>query len=224
MTLDVGLHIPRGMGEPDEIEMFPDLKHVMVDGSLARDIIGGRRNFEIVLVVMTNPADKRKLVPWFLDPAAQLICLASTPGSLTSDLQAGGSLVPASVYQWRVASIDAVADGVAAAYVTETADWARQQVNLTWDPVTNNRVYKIFRKKDAEAWKVLNYTTGLSYLDNGSVEPWMVADPRDVPCAIDYVQENTKMVATWLDAFRGSPQYSFRLNEATLMPNNIFPA
>jgi hypothetical protein len=224
MTLDVGLHIPKGMGEPDEVEMFPDLKHVMVDGSLARDIIGGRRNFEIVLVVITNPADKRKLVPWFLDPAAQLIGLAGTPGSLTSLLVAGGGLDAGSTFLYRVASIDAVADGIAAAQVSETTDFARQTISLTWNPVTNNRVYKIFRKKDAEAWKVLDYTTALSYTDDGSIDPWIVESPRDAAAAIDYVQENTKMVATWLNGFRGSPQYSFRLNEATLMPNNVFPA
>lgn len=226
MTLDVGLHIPRGMAEPDEVEMFPDVLHEMLDGSLARQIIGGRRNFEIVLAITYDALDRRKLTAWFLDEDATISCLAAAPTTFAGAIGGPtGSLVDSSTYLYKAATIDAVGYSAASAQVTwNVSDVDHKTAILTWDAMTNGRLYKIFRKKDSEAWKVLQYSTTNRYVDDGTVTPWISEDPPAAADVISYVQESSKMVSVFENGFQGSRRYSFRLKEAALMPGrNVFP-
>lgn len=219
MTLDVELFNFRGMSEVDDVEQFPDLKHVMMDGSLAREVAGGRRNFDLVIRVLDDPATSRKLFAWFLDTAGTLTSLAATPTTLAA-AAATGSITGTGHY--IVTNVDAVGESALPTEVSRAMVGAGTK--LTWDAMAGSHFYKIYRQMDSGPWFVLDYSTTNSYTDSGAVTPWSNAGVGAAhPSVINYVQENPRMTSVRLNNFRKSLQYSFRLNEALLVPGRLFP-
>lgn len=224
-TLDLDILSVRGAAEPDEVEQFPDLKHQYLDGSLARQVKGGRRNIEIEFAVVSSALNRRKLVSFFLDPEMTLECLVATPTNLVGSLSAGGgSLTSGSTYLYKVAAIDAIGYSIASSQIsTGAVPSTGYKEGLSWDAMTNAVLYKIFRKKDAEAWKVLDYSTTNSYLDLGTLTPFQTEDPPTAASVISVVTESNMLTSIWRGDFSGSPSYTIRFNEASIFTSDLLP-
>ena len=120
-TLNLDVLAVRGSAEPDGVQVFPSLRHEFLDGSLSEEIAGGRRNIEIVLAPV-EALNRRKLVQFWLDPDRTIKTLVGQPGSFTSALSAGGSLLASKKYNYGVRAIDAVGGGIVTGANTKTTN------------------------------------------------------------------------------------------------------
>ena len=160
-TETVGVLRVYGASEPDIVEKF-GITHEMLDGSLLEQIAGGRRSPRIEFYIMTA-LQRRKLVEWWLDPDRLLVCVMTAPTGLS--VQAGTGTMTGNRY-YRVAAVDIVGQGIAAASVSIVT--AASGAVLAWAAVSGARRYKIYRSDDAEAtYDFLDYSETLAYTDTG---------------------------------------------------------
>lgn len=221
-TLDLDVLSIRGAAEPDEVEIFPDLKHEYLDGSLAEQIAGGRRNIELVLRVVDVALSRRKLVQFWLDPVRSLTCLATAPANPSALAgSATGSLTNGVAYYYKITAVDAVGESAGSTEVSDTATAPDLTINLTWDAVTNARLYKIYRKVAVGGtYALLAYSTTNSYSDDGTVTPFLASTSAPASAtSISVVREGNAMLSEWLNGFSRSPRYSFRFNESSIFNN-----
>ena len=182
ITLDVlAVH---GASEPDRLSKF-GVTHELLDGSLAEQIVGGRREISIDFKTMTI-LQRRQVVDWWLDPDRELRSLAGTPGTFVAASNTGGSLT-AALHTYTVCAIDVIGNSIAATTDADTTSGADLQMDLSWAAVTGARCYKIFRKIAAGNWFVLDYTTGTTYTDDGSVTAYKDMGTDDPPVATSHI-------------------------------------
>ena len=216
--MDLELLGIRGAAEPDNVGVFPDVKHNFLDGSLAEQIAGGRRNIEAMLKVIDSPANRRRLAQFWLDPDREIASLCARPGNFAAAKAAGGSLTGA-LHTYTVCAIDAVGHGIAAFEDSDTTSGADLSMALSWDAVTNARCYKIFRKIAAGHWFVLDYTTELTYVDDGTAVPLLDLDAVEPPAAvstISVVRGSDNLESNWDNDFEGARSYVLPLVEASI--------
>lgn len=164
VTLDV-LAV-RGTAEPDRVSRFGKL-HPMLDGSMAEQILGGRREISIDFNVMTI-AQRRQVVDWWLDDTFEgrrLKSVVGTPQNLAADTSTSGALT--GTFHYKISAVDVIGRGVACAKVSPNV--TDKRIGLSWDAVSGARYYVIFRSDDGEAtYDLLDYSIVNSYTDNGA--------------------------------------------------------
>lgn len=226
LTLDLDVLSVRGAAEPDEVQVFPSLRHDFLDGSISEEIAGGRRNIELVLSVVTSALNRRKLVQFWLDPDRTIKSLAGKPGSFGASAGTGGSLTNVEHF-YSVCAVDAVGRSEHATVATETPD-ANDKVTLTWTAVTNARCYVIFRKVTGGNWWIIDYSTANSYVDTGDIAAGSGLQDLgstnesilpQVVTEIHVVRDSDSLISTWNSGFEGARSYTLRFNEASIFDN-----
>jgi len=218
LTIDViAVH---GAAEPDALELFPGVKHSFLDGSLSEQIAGGRRNIEVDFGPKVSAANRRNLVNFWLSSTKTLTCVCATPGTPTgASAGPSGALVNASVYLYKVTDIDAIGESVASAQLSWTvSDADHNGVTLSWTGSANRRCSKIYRKKDAGAWKLLDYTTALTYTDMGALAEasLIAATPPVAASTISVVNASGQFSITWLNETELGRSVKLPLSEAAI--------
>lgn len=218
-TVTLDILAVRGAAEPDSVSLFPAVLHEMLDGSLAQQIAGGRRNVEVSFQVMSG-ADRRKVVDWWLDPDRQIVCLASAPTITANTPIVGGSLTQGVVYYYKVCTIDMVGHSTASNESSQEAGPGGSETNrtipVTWPTVANARSYKIYRKAGVGGtYKLLDYTPTNSYTDNGSVTPLRDENPPASASTINVVTEES-LEFMWGHGTELARLLTLRLRERTI--------
>lgn len=157
----------RGASEPDRVSRFGKL-HTMLDGSIAEQILGGRREISIDFNVMTL-AQRRNIVDWWLDDTADarlLKTVMTVPQNLTKTVLENGYGLSGTRH-YKVCAVDVIGRGEATAKVTASGMTAAK-VTLQWDAVAGARFYMVFRSLDDATYDLLDYTATTSYSDNAA--------------------------------------------------------
>jgi len=150
-----------GASEPDRLSKF-GVTHELLDGSLAEQIAGSRREISIDFNMMSI-LQRRQVVDWWLDPNRELRSLAGTPGSPAVTLVVGGSLTQGETYYFKISAVDVIGESIASAEVNTGAVGATNKIaSLSWAAVTGARCYKIYGKESAGAYQLLRYVLGTS--------------------------------------------------------------
>ena len=216
-TVNLDLLAVHGASEPDHVSKFPGITHEFLDGSLAEQIAGGRRNINIDFQVMTA-INRRKIVDWWLDPLRQIVCLAAAPGSPQVSLINGGSLQAGSTYLFKISAVDAVGESAASTQVTTGVVGATDKTaSLSWAAVTNARCYKIYGKEDAGAWQLLRYVLTTSDTIGGiwADEIFKTIDPLSSASVISVMTTN-ELEFTWAFETELARILSLELREASI--------
>lgn len=190
LTVNLDVLAVHGAAEPDHVSKFPGIVHEMLDGSLAEQIAGGRREMSIDFQVMTV-LNRRKVVLWWLDPDRQIVCLAATPASPNSELIAGGSLVNGTTYYYKLVAVDVIGNSIASSEVSGTATVVYGSIRLTCTAVVNARCYKIYRKVSVGGtYQLFDYATTNSYTDDGTVTALRNETPPTATSVISVITTN----------------------------------
>jgi len=108
ITLDVlAVH---GASEPDRLSKF-GVTHELLDGSLAEQIAGGRREISIDFNTMST-LQRRQVVDWWLNPDREIRSLAGTLQNPDVELITGGALTQGETYYFKVSAVDVIGEGV----------------------------------------------------------------------------------------------------------------
>lgn len=160
LTVLLNVLAVRGASEPDRVSKFPQLMFNFLDGSIAEQVKGGRREISIQFQTM-SAADRRKCVLWWLDPNRLLVC------ALSKCATPSASLIPGSLtgtFRYRIVAIDPVGFSEASDYVEQVTD--TDGVQLTWTGQGAARQYKILRSDDGgTTWDLKDYTSETTYDD-----------------------------------------------------------
>jgi hypothetical protein len=217
-TFNLDVLAVHGASEPDHISKFPGIVHEFLDGSLAEQIAGGRRNISMDFQVMTS-ANMRRVVLWWLDPLRTIKTLVGTPGSTTVNSHAGGSLANGTYY-YEIRAIDVIGGGITTALGSnDTAGGGDQEMNISWAAVTGARSYAIYRKKDAGHWFLLDYAIGVSYTDDGTATPLKdLGGAVNPPSAVDSISVITTndLEFKWMFDTELARMLSLELREASI--------
>jgi hypothetical protein len=197
ITLDVlAVH---GASEPDHVSKF-GVTHEMLDGSLAEQIAGGRRDMSIDFHVMTA-LQRRQVVDWWLDPARELRSLATIGTVTIATGGAGGSLTGGTTYYYRVCAIDVIGHSALSNEVSREAGAGGEEPNLqiriSWTAVAGARGYKVYRKAAVGGtYYLYDYTTDVTYLDSGTITAYRV---ETAPAAASHIHVITtnELEFTW---------------------------
>jgi hypothetical protein len=221
LTLDIEVFSVKGAAEPDNFEVFPGLTHQFLDGSLSEQIAGGRRNIVVDFGPNLSAANRRKLVDFWLSETKSLDSLCGQPSPSTV-MGAGGSLTASTVHYYKIVAFDAVGHGIASSEVSGTTDSEYKTVQINWTAISNARGYSIYRKVGAGgSYELFDYTTGVSYTDNGSMTAIRTETPPATATSIPMVNSGGTFSMNWVQDFEGARQLTLAFREAQI--NQTFP-
>jgi hypothetical protein len=227
VTLTFPVKIARATAEPDDWQLGPYIKHSFPDGTQAEQNAGGRRKPYLDLSVIDNRVNRLRLLDFQNAEDKQIVCLAGTPGSLVVGSQHGSGLANGT-WRYAVRAIDCIGGSIAAGYdgsANDTAGGADNQMQITYTGVSDARCYMIYRKFGTAHWFILDSTTGLSYLDDGTVTPYrdlgVGVTPPAVVSSINIVNESDTFKLEWVNNFEGARAVRLSFDEADV--NQFFP-
>lgn len=190
LTVTLDVLAVRGASEPDKVSKFPGLTFNFLDGSIAEQVKGGRREISLQFQVMTA-AQRRQIVLWWLDPDRIIKTTMTQPTGENVTLESGGSLTEGSTYQYRVSAIDVIGEGQAtAAQSTGAIGASNKTASFEWNAVTGARRYKVYRRKDSDPWQVMTYVeqgATMAYNDAGTGTAIVDQDPPDAADEINLI-------------------------------------
>ena len=227
VTLTFPVKIARATAEPDDWQLGPYIKHSFPDGTQAEQNAGGRRKPYLDLSVIDNRVNRLRLLDFQNAEDKQIVCLAGTPGGLGVHQSLGTGLA-GGIYAYAVRAIDAIGGSIAAGYdgsESDSATGSYHQMRVDWSVVSDARCYMIYRKKDAGNWFILDSTTGITYLDDGTVTPYrdlgVGVTPPAVVSSINIVNESDTFKLEWVNNFEGARAVRLSFDEADV--NQFFP-
>lgn len=205
LTVNLDVLAVHGAAEPDRVSKFPGIVHEMLDGSLAEQIAGGRREISIAFQVMSS-LNLRKALLWWMDSDPQVLTIVGQPGNFTSALSAGGALLAEKKYNYGVRAIDVIGGGIVTGANTKTTTAQNKTITLGWDAVTNTRCYAIYRQNETDAlhWLIIDYTSDLTYVDAGAITDALAIKDLghgiDPPAAGDHIHVITppEYILDWM--------------------------
>jgi hypothetical protein len=207
-----------GASEPDRLSKF-GVTHELLDGSLAEQIAGGRREISIDFQTMTV-LQRRKVVDWWLDPDRELRSLATIGTVSVATGGAGGSLTGGVTYYYRVCAIDVIGHSERSNEVSREAGAGGEEPNLqiriSWAAVSGARGYKIYRKVAVGGtYYLYDYTTDVTYLDSGTVTAYRVETAPAAASHIHVISTN-ELEFTWAFETELARMLTLELREASI--------
>ena len=215
-----------GASEPDRVTKFPGIVHEMLDGTIAEQIAGGRRDITIDFNVM-SAANRRKVVKWWLDPDRKINCLATIADALTVSQYTGGGLANDDWY-YQVTAIDTIGHSIANTTAQlDTSEGSKHTMQLAWTASANARLYGIYRKQGAGGtWYLIDYSVTNSYDDDGSITDALAVRQEDPPSAVSSISviATNELEFSWAHETELARMLTLELREASIFtPTAGFP-
>lgn len=221
-NLDIRYNAARGLSSPDDCELFPGIKHRFLDGTLAEEIAGGRRNIELDFGANISQGNLRRLIQFWLDKNRVISSLAAQVSGENSALVDGGSLTNGYQYDYCIVACDGIGGGQHSGETAKTATSSKKTIALTWTSVSDARFYKIYRTVSTDGgntwstWELYDYSDTNSYTDAGLVTAIRDEDPPDTATQVSAVNDDDTFVMDWLGNSEVGRSLIMRFNEATI--------
>ena len=159
-----------GLSEPDRVSKFHGIVHEMLDGTLAEQVAGGRRNIKIDFQTMT-PAQRRKVVKWWLNTPQVVESVMTQLTIGVGAAEPGGSLPASKTIRYSARALDVIGGGQCATPANSGTTGSDNTVPVTITAISGARQYAIYRRNvtDGGNWLLIDYTTSLQDRDDGSI-------------------------------------------------------